>query len=242
MIAKNVQIYEGDITSLENHKVNITGGISFPADAILCGTGWSPSLQFFSPELLAKLDVPHAINAASDRDREWARAEAVADKKVLSRFPRLANPPPYPRKLYNATPYRLYHGIAPLGDDSIVFIGHVLVGNYFLGTEAQAIWATAYLDKRLALPSFEARKEEVAKFVAWDRRRYLSNGEKGNWLVFEQTGYMDRLLQEVGLKSHLKGWFTDMFSPCRSRNFSGLKDEYLRLYRGDEEVHESEKI
>lgn len=223
---------------MEKDTVHITDEISIPSDVILCGTGWAPSLQFFSPELCAELDVPHAIDAANDKDRQWAQLEAEADTAVLARYPQLAHPPPYPRKKYGATPYRLYHGIAPLSDDSIVFIGHVLVGNYFLGTEAQAIWATAFLDKRLTLPSLEARKAEIADFVAWDRRRYLSNGEKGNWMLFEQTGYMDLLLQEVGLKSHLKGWFTDLFSPCRSRNFRGLKDEYVRLYGRDEDSGE----
>jgi hypothetical protein len=125
--------------------------------------------------------------------------------------------------------------MVPVADDSIVFTGHVLVGNYFLGTEVQAIWATAYLDKRLALPTLEARRAEIASFVAWDRRRYLGNGEKGNCMTFELTGYMDRLLREVGLRSHLNGWFTDLFSPCRSSNFGGLRDEYVGLYGRDED-------
>lgn len=63
-----------------------------------------------------------------------------------------------------------------------------------MATEVQAIWATAYPDQRLALPSLKRRRTQIATFVAWDRRRYLSNGEKGNWIIFEDAGYVDRLL------------------------------------------------
>ena len=72
----------------------------------------------------------------------------------------LANPPTHYVKPRTLTPHRLYNGTAPLHDDSIVFIGHVLVGNYSPATEAQAIWATAYLDKQLRLPSVAEREQE----------------------------------------------------------------------------------
>ena len=67
----------------------------------------------------------------------------------------------------------------------MAFVGHVMVTNYFRLVEVQAIWATAYLDKRLALPPLHERKRKIAEFVAWCRRRYPSNDEKANWMVFE---------------------------------------------------------
>jgi len=111
-----------------------------------------------------------------------------------------------------------------------VFIGHICVGNYFRGVEAQSMWATAYLDKKLALPDREERQKEVALLTAWCRRRYLTNGEKGNWITFELVGYTDRLLEQLGLKTHRKGWFKNWFEPCRQSDFRGLKDEYVGRY------------
>jgi dimethylaniline monooxygenase (N-oxide forming) len=91
-------------------------------------------------------------------------------------------------------PYRLYNGITALNNDSIVLIGHALVTDYFRTTQGQAIWVTAYLGKKLILPSLEDRRAEIALLNAWCRRRYLSNGKSGIWMVFELTEYTDELL------------------------------------------------
>ena len=206
-------------------------GEEIKADAILCGTGWTPSLRFFDKDLLIKLDLPHPIeDEPAEYADHWAELEKEADRKVLYKFPVLANPPAYYKKPVRTTPYRLYNGIAPLRDDSIAFIGHVLVGNYFSVAECQAIWATAHLDGKLPLPSLEQREAEIALFTAWCRRRYLNNGEKGNWMTFEFIVYSDKLLHEVGLSSHRKGWFKHFFSPCMSRDLHGLRDEYMAKY------------
>ena len=101
--------------------------------------------------------------------------------------------------------------------------------------EAQSIWATAYLDNKLALPEAEKRQEEVALFTAWCRRRYLNNGEQGNWMTFELVGYTDRLLEQLGLKTHRKGWFKDLFEPCRVSDFRGLEEEYKEKYEKRED-------
>ena len=95
------------------------------------------------------------------------------------------------------------------------------------------MWATAYLDRRLTLPSLEIRREEVALFTSWCRRRYLNNGEKGNWMTFELIGYTDQLLEQLGFTSHRKGWFRDLFEPCVASDLVGLKDEYMNKYGCD---------
>ena len=103
------------------------------------------------------------------------------------------------------------------------------------------MWATAYLDGKLALPSLEERREEVALFIAWCRRRYLSNGEGGNWMTFELVAYTDQLLEQLGLKSHRKGWFKDLFEPCVQSDLVGLKEEYIRKFGCDARGEEGDK-
>ena len=200
-----------------------------------------PSLQFLSRDLCIELGLPYSlVDHPSDERKLWSQLETAADGKVLASYPQLANPPPHYHKPVALTPYRLYKHIAPVNDldntpdgRSIVFIGHICVGNYFRAVECQAMWATAFLDGKLALPSVEERREEVALFTAWCRRRYLNNGERGNWMTFELVGYTDRLLEQLGLSSHRKGWFRDLFEPCVARDLVGLKEEYVGKYGRD---------
>ena len=181
-----------------------------------------------------KLGLPHPFADEPTDDAEmWTRLESQADQKVLEQFPQLANPPKHPHKPVKTTPYRLYNGIAPLNDDSIAFIGFANCGNYFRALECQAIWATAYLDKKLSLPPVKERREEVTRLIAWCRRRYLSNGEQGNFLSVETITYTDKLLREIGLSSHRQGWFKDYFVPRTSEDLAGLKDEYIAKYGKD---------
>ena len=226
-----MDIYQSNLRELDLGLVRLESEEEIPTDVLLCGTGWSPALDFFDTDLLIKLDLPHEIaDEPAEYSEKWATLEKEADQKVLQKFPILANPPPHYKKPGTLTPYRLYNGIASVHDDSVVFIGHVLVGNYFSVTEAQAIWATAYLDKHLKLPSLAEQEKEIALFTSWCRRRYLSNGENGNWMTFEFIVYSDRLLHEVGLSSHRKGWFQDLFSPCTMRDMAGLCGEYRAKY------------
>lgn len=233
-IARNVQIYQDDIRELDRRLVRLKGGEEIPTDVLLCGTGWTPSLEFFDRDHLIKLGLPHPIeDEPADEADKWARLEQEADQRVIQHLPQLAHPPACYRKPIDSTPYRLYNGIAPLGDDSIVFIGHMNSVNIFRAAECQAIWATAYLDKHLALPPLEDREADIALFVTWCRRRYLSNGRLGNWILFEPTRYADHLLHQVGLSSHRKGWFEDFFVPTSAADLRGLREEYKAKYGYD---------
>ncbi|KAL8908199.1 MAG: hypothetical protein Q9171_005552 [Xanthocarpia ochracea] len=232
VIGQNVHIHLDDITKVEKKLIHLSGGAKIPTDVILCGTGWSKtSFDFFDPEETLRLGLPHKFEEEKSEDlAEWARYEQAADSKILADFPMLAEAPEHFQKSPETTPYRLYNGIAPLSDTSIAFVGFTSVANYFRGVECQAIWATAYLDGKLALPSLEVQKERVARTVAWSKRRYLSNGELGNFFPFESNFYLDGLLEEVGLKSHLKGWFSYYFVPSKAQDLAGLKDEYITKY------------
>jgi dimethylaniline monooxygenase (N-oxide forming) len=217
--------------------VRLKGGDEIPTAILLCGTGWhGSSFSFFEPELVVKLGLPHPFSDERAEDAEtWSQLEKQADRRVLEQFPQLANPPDHPHKPVETTPYRLYNGIASLNDESIAFVGYAICSNYFKGVECQAIWATAYLDKQLMLPCKGDQQEEIARLAAWCRRRYLSNGERGNFLPIESTCYTDKLLREIGLSSHLKGWFRDYFVPGTSQDLVGLKDEYIVKYGCDQE-------
>jgi dimethylaniline monooxygenase (N-oxide forming) len=234
-VAENVRIEVGDIEALEKGLVKLKSGIDIPTDAILCGTGWQSSLLFFTEEQRQNLGLPHLIAEESPQDKErWSKLQVVADEKVVSTFPALANPPEHFEHSAISTPFRLYNNIVPISpsdsDRSIVFIGQICVGNYFPAIECQSMWATAYMDGHLSLPSLEEQEKEVALFTAWNKRRYLEKGAEGNNITFELVAYCDSLLGQLGLRSYRKGWFRDIFSPLRAADFNGLKEEYLSKY------------
>jgi hypothetical protein len=198
-------------------------------------------LQFFSQDFRKELGLPHLHSSESEEEQShWKHLANAADKKVVSSFPQLAKPPPHYQKPATSTPYRLYKLIAPMSkacdvaqNRSIVFIGHIGVGNYFPAVECQAMWATAYMDGKLAVPPWEEQEQEIALFTAWNRRRYLSSGIEGNNMTFELIGYTDSLLKHLGLSSHRKGFLKDLFVPCKASDFARLKDEYIHKYGRD---------
>jgi hypothetical protein len=114
---------------LDEGVVHLKGGDDIKSDAILCGTGWKPDIQFFDEEAKIQLGLPHDPEVESITSREkWARLDAEADKRVLVELPLLAKPPPHQHKQAQCTPYRLYRGMIPIHDDSIVFITHTITG------------------------------------------------------------------------------------------------------------------
>ena len=233
-VADKVQVYREDIECLGNGMIRLKSGKEVNSDAILCGTGWVPSLSFFDQDMLAALGIPQPLEEyPAEESKAWEALERNADRQVLDRFPLLANPPKHYHTPVTHTPYRLYNGIGPLNDNSIAFVGHVLVANYFRVAECQAIWATAYLDGKANLPPLEQRRKEVAFFVAWCRRRYLSNGDRGHWLSADQTGYTDALFRQLGLSSHRGFWLWDSFLPNKAQDLRSLRAEYITKYGQD---------
>lgn len=228
LVAANVTVYRDEVKMLDHKMLYLKDGSHFPCDAILCGTGWKLGLEFFSTDLLVKLNLPHRqADEPHETIEKWKRLTKEADEYVKKKYPLLANPPAHSHKNIEMTPYRLYNGIAPLNDDSILFMNHITAGNKFFAAEAQAIWAVAYFDEKIILPSIEEREKKIATWIAWCRRRYLSNGERGNFAAFDSVPYVDKLLNDIGLTAHRKGWLRDLFEPLRPVDLGKAWREYL---------------
>lgn len=201
----------------------------FPCDAILCGTGWKRGLNMFENNMLRDLGLPYPKDVEPPMETaKWEKLVGEADARVLSRFVMLRNPPKHYRKYESRTPYRLYHTMAPVHDNSILFLNHIVAGAKLFAAEAQAIWAVAYWDKAFKIPSVAEREKDIAHMVAWNKRRYLSNGELGHFAAFDSVPYVDKLLDEIGLTSHRrKGWLGNMFAPIMPVDLGKAWQEYL---------------
>ncbi|KAL8645587.1 MAG: hypothetical protein Q9210_006624 [Variospora velana] len=229
---RNVSVFRENLLELRDHSILLENGIEVPADTLFCGTGWDPHYPFLSKTQTVRLGLPHA---AEDEDlstlQEWNTLLEAADEEVVRRFPQLAEPPTFIERRLNATPTRLYNCIAPLSDKSILFLGNIYLSNAFRTAEAQAVWATAYLDNNIALPPTEQTKQEIAYMAAFSSRRYPSHGKTGNYFHMDLVGYTDKLLRDVGLVSHRKyWWWQDIFSPCLASDLSQVKGEYLAKF------------
>jgi dimethylaniline monooxygenase (N-oxide forming) len=215
---------------LGNKTLYLMDGTQIPCDVVLCGTGWKPGIEFFSAEYLVELGLPHQLKDEPDEmTLKWEKLLSEADEIITKRFRILANPPAHPHKHIQTTPYRLYNGMAPLNDDTILFMNHITAGNKIFAAEAQAIWAVAYFDRSVVLPAIGEREKEIATWIAWCKRRYLSNGERGNFAAFDSVPYADKLLKDVGLTGHRKGWLRDVFEPFFPGDLGKAWKEYLKL-------------
>ncbi|KAF7965988.1 hypothetical protein HWV62_29438 [Athelia sp. TMB] len=238
-VAKNVTIHRADVTLLSQKSVHLSDGTEIHADTLCCGTGWKPSNNtIFTIPQLVSLGLPHPLEDDPPQERAlWSELMEQSLPEILHKFPILANPP-YPAKEQRVTPYRLWNHMAPVEEaastnHTIVILGHITVPNGFRPADVQAIWATAYLDNALPVPSLEDTRRKVAKRLVWNQRRYIKGGALGNGLLFDGMMYTDHLLNEVGLKSHLgKGWWARMFGCAYAEDLKGCKDEYLAKFHG----------
>ncbi|KAF7885626.1 uncharacterized protein EAF02_004135 [Botrytis sinoallii] len=246
IVAENVRIFVGDIEDLKSNSLLLKTGEEIPSDAILCGTGWVPSLQYFTQAQCQEFGLPHILDheEAKDEHAHWAKLEAEADVQVLATFPHLQSPPDHYQKTATHTPYRLYRHMVPISessssekdDRSIVFLGQIVVGNYFTTLECQSLWAVTYLDGKLDLPCKKEQEKDITLFTAWSRRRYLSNGQEGNNLIFDFIGHIDTLLKDLGLTSHRKGWFKDLFAAMWAKDLRGLQAELWKKFEYNDTV------
>jgi len=230
IIAQNVHIYRKDIKCLRDNGIVLEDGSEILSDALLCGTGWKSNYPFFSHERVASLGLPHSLQDPEQESETWKILLEAADRQVLAKFPQLGHPPPHRNPDTRSTTAKLYKGIAPLEDNSIAFLGHINISNSFRAAEAQAIWTTAYLDGSIGLPPLEQAQKEVAYMNAFSKRRYPSQGQKGDCLFFELVWYTDDLLANVGLKSHRKGWYADWVEPCLAADLKETTNEYKQRY------------
>ena len=93
--------------------------------------------------------------------------------------------------------------------------------------EMQAMWAVAYFDGNLQLPTLEEMEKDVATNIAYIKRRYLSNGQAGNYMVFDMIPYADRLMREMGVEKAWSGR-KSTFGVNRPADLGRCWEEYLK--------------
>ncbi|KAF2708716.1 flavin-binding monooxygenase-like protein-like protein [Pleomassaria siparia CBS 279.74] len=231
LVSEKVNIYRGRVSKLQENKLFLgeNAETCLPCDCVLFGTGWERGLDVFDNDLRMQLGIPYPKSLEPhETTSKWKSLVQDADKSMLDKYIILGSPPPHSQLPESRTPYRLYRGMAPLKDDSILFMNHVTVSNKLFGAEVQAMWAVAYFDGKISLPSVEDRERDISTWIAWISRRYLSNGQLGNYVAFDGVSYADVLLEDMGVTAHQqKGFFANFFAPFLPADLGLAWQEYL---------------
>lgn len=233
LVSPKVNIYHCDPVGTTTSSIVLEDGVEVPTDVIFAGTGWHANYPFLSSQQTCELGLPHdPAKDTIEQAQDWKTLMNKADQRITNDFPILLNPPPSGKAVADAdlTPARLYQGIAPLTDPSVVFLGRARMSNGFFRAEAQAVWATAYWDGLLKLPPPKQAQTKVAYMNAFSRRRYPYGGGDGLNFHKDLIWYVDGLLSEAGLTSHRKGWWEDWSEPFTISDLKDCRDEYLARY------------
>ncbi len=188
--AGNVTVHQTEIDSFSHHDVvNLKNGHSVATDIVIQCTGFDKGYKAFSKELQEECGLHYDSNKGS----RWTELDAQGEREVNRLLPFLRYAPmPSTKVITKPThgPSRHYRRLvvphmAAHGDRSIIFPG--LIHSVFtpLTGEVQALWGVAFMLGWLELPNQNEMEQECATFNAWTRKRYLEQGKKHAYLIYD---------------------------------------------------------
>ncbi|TGJ85599.1 hypothetical protein E0Z10_g3178 [Xylaria hypoxylon] len=139
---------------------------------------------------------------------------------------------------FKETPYQLHRFLVPssprfIGLRNIAFIGMHRSVHAVIVAQAQALWITAFIERRL---SIDLEPETVYRETIWHaeyermRRPRESGGSGGSFpdLVFDSIPYTDLLLDDLGLQTMRKPTvWANIFQPYLPSDYRELLEEWL---------------
>ena len=212
--AGDCTVHRTEIESLTNdNTVSLRNGAQFQTDFIILCTGFDKSYQPFSDELQQVCGLtPDPLD-----EEKWAKLEANAEETVCELLPAIKHSPlPVPECVnheQSAGAQKMSHGpsrhyrrlivpaLAAQGDRSIYFPGFIHSIYTPLVSEVQALWGVAFLLGLHDLPTQREMEKEVAEWNVWSRKRYLTQGKKHAYAIFDFLSVSTYIY--VSLSTHL---------------------------------------
>lgn len=195
--AGNVRIVRDNIDMLDGYTVKLRLGGTFTADYIVMCTGWGDHFSMFDTKLKVELGLPSTdadFDKHNSSDFPWDKFDMDADAIVDEKLPFLANPPRLTNPATNAMQprrrWRLYRRSIPFshaekGDRSLAIMGQIHTVQTPLVSEMQSFWSILYLLGELDLPDRDTMACEISEWDAWTRKRYLSQGQKFPYSLYD---------------------------------------------------------
>lgn len=233
-----IQVHRATIISMLQSEITLSNGEVFPSDAAIFTTRYQSQPTLFTPADGLALGVNFSLTEETLENANYlADMGSKAEKDVLKKHPILRSPPPYHKKEVTHMPYRLYRNIVPSSlaaqkDRSLVFLGCLADVQTTLYTEVAALWAVAWLDGLLDLPtSKEAMDHNIAMMSAWSRHRYLSRDRVRQ--IASSEIYTNLLMRDMSLDVCRSGnFFKERFAQSRPQRYKGIVQEFLAKKRG----------
>lgn len=215
-----ISVVRGSIVSLEDKKITLSSGQTYPSDAVVFATGWRAGVSsIFDRSTAADLGLssPHDELSAEETDY-WRNLDREADRSVLSLYPIFKQPPPGApvQERLSSTPYRLFRGMVPTKlaaqhDRSVIFLGMLVNACVATHSEVTGLWSVAYLEGLPYLGSTRdqlndklAMDKDVAHMMAFMSRRYPNTGNNSPSAALEIRSFIDVMLSDLGLKWNRK--------------------------------------
>ena len=186
----DVTVHQTEVESL-SHKdvVNLQNGYSVATDIVIHCTGFDKGYKTFSEKLQEEMGLSYDVEKLS----RWTMLDEKAEQTVNTLLPYLRESPipsTGARKKRSSGPNRHYRRLvvpqlAAQGDRSILFPGHIHSAFTPLAAELQALWGISWMLGWRDLPSQEEMETEAATFNAWTRKRYLEQGKKHSYFIYD---------------------------------------------------------
>ncbi|MCJ1327753.1 hypothetical protein MMC10_004428 [Thelotrema lepadinum] len=236
----NITIIRDSLSNIKEDKVLLKGGQTLSADFMVLCTGWGDHFGMFDNDTKAELGLPiygELPPSVARADVAWEKFDIEAEKSVNQKLPFLATAPQL-RNSSNSTVksqrrWRLYRRSIPLSlalkdDRSIAILGQIHTVQTPLVSEIQSFWTILYLLREIDLPDEETMVREIAEWNTWTRKRYLTQGQKFPYSLYEFLPYVDTLCRDLGINCNRKSNFlAELFEPYRPEDFNGFVDEWL---------------
>lgn len=180
-----------EVSSLSHRDVvTLKNGYAIATDIVIHCTGFNKGYEVFDNKLQQELGLG---SVAPDTDTKWAEVYRKAEESVDELLPFLQRAPvqsQYSPAVRQGGPNRHYRRLvaprlAARDDRSIIFPGHVHSAFTPLVAELQGLWGITWMLGWRDLPSQELMEMEAAKFNAWTRKRYLEQGMKHSYFIYD---------------------------------------------------------
>ncbi|KAI1878294.1 uncharacterized protein JN550_000476 [Neoarthrinium moseri] len=243
--AGDVTVHRTEPESFVDNTVKLRNGTQLKTDYVILCTGFDKNYDPFDDDL----EVQCGLKLDSTEKGKWARLETRAAKTVDVLLPVLRESGVPLRDLetmktetINGEKKQLSFGpsrhyrrmvapkLAAEGDRSIFFPG--LMHNVYtpLVGEVQALWGVAFMLGLHDVPSLPEMEEEAAVWNAWTAKRYLTQGRKHSYGIYDFISYIDLLLSDLGIQTRRKtNPFADKFLPYYPKHYRGIIDEFRQV-------------
>lgn len=159
----------------------------------------------FDEELREKIGLP----SKADFSNKWAKLDVKGEQRVDELLPYLKDTPDLVHRNSERRPWRLYRrlispNLTEQDERSAFFPGQIHSVYTPLVAEVQALWGIAFMLGMIDAPDRDEQELEIATWNAWTRKRYLEQGRKHAYSIYDYLAVRyPKMLERTSANVHL---------------------------------------